>query len=109
MADTILVLNAGSSSLKFSVFLDGDPPIASVRGQLEGLFTLPHFVARNADGAVIGEKEWPSGTQLAHAGAVEFLFQWGREHWGSKTLWRQAIGSDMADGSSRVRCGSIRK
>ena len=29
MADAILVLNAGSSSLKFSVFLDGDPPQAA--------------------------------------------------------------------------------
>ena len=37
MADAILVLNAGSSSLKFSVFLDGEPPEPLLRGQLEGL------------------------------------------------------------------------
>ena len=86
MARSILVLNAGSSSLKFSMFLDGDPPTAFVRGQLEGLFTLPHFVARNADGAVIGEREWPSGTQLGHIGAVEFLFQWGRTTLGKQNI-----------------------
>ena len=86
MARSIFVLNAGSSSLKFSIFLDGDPPTAFVRGQLEGLFTLPHFVARNADGAVIGEREWPSGTQLGHTGAVEFLFQWGRTTLGKQNI-----------------------
>jgi hypothetical protein len=33
MTDTILVLNAGSSSLKFSVFLNGDPPLAGHAGE----------------------------------------------------------------------------
>jgi acetate kinase len=78
MADAILVLNAGSSSLKFSVFLDGEPPKPLLRGQLEGLFTQPRFVARDQTGAVIGEKQWEAGTQLGHEGAIEFLFTWGR-------------------------------
>src|SRR5438067_2466443 len=50
MADAILVLNAGSSSLKFSVFLGGEPPQPLLRGQLEGLLSEPHFVARDAGG-----------------------------------------------------------
>jgi acetate kinase len=37
MSDALLVLNAGSSSLKFSVFLDEEPPQLLVHGQLEGL------------------------------------------------------------------------
>ncbi|HEY7557040.1 MAG TPA: acetate/propionate family kinase [Candidatus Binatia bacterium] len=77
MSDALLVLNAGSSSLKFSVFLDEDPPQPLLRGQLEGLLTQPRFVARNST-VVIGEKEWPSGTKLGHQGAIEFLFAWGR-------------------------------
>jgi acetate kinase len=77
MSDALLVLNAGSSSLKFSVFLNEEPPQALLRGQLEGLLTQPRFVARNASG-VVGEKEWPSGTKLGHQGAIEFLFTWGR-------------------------------
>jgi acetate kinase len=77
MSDALLVLNAGSSSLKFSVFLNEEPPQPLLRGQLEGLLTQPRFVARNATG-VIGEKEWPSGTKLGHRGAIEFLFTWGR-------------------------------
>jgi acetate kinase len=76
MSDALLVLNAGSSSLKFSVFLNEEPPRPLLRGQLEGLLAQPRFVARNAT-SVIGEKEWPSGTKLGHQGAIEFLFTWG--------------------------------
>jgi len=78
MADAILVLNAGSSSLKFSVFLDGEPPEPLLRGQLEGLLTQPHFVARDHAGHVAGEREWPPDTRLGHDGAIAFLFTWGR-------------------------------
>jgi acetate kinase len=79
MADAILVLNAGSSSLKFSVFLEGEPPNLLLRGQLEGLFTAPRFMARNEGKEIIGDKEWPGGTKLGHDGAIEFLFDWGRK------------------------------
>src|SRR5262249_41586786 len=78
MADAILVLNAGSSSLKFSVFLDGEPPAPLLRGQLEGLLTRPHFVARDQASNVVGEKEWAEGTRLGHEGAIDFLLTWGR-------------------------------
>ena len=79
MADVLVVLNAGSSSLKFSVFLDGDPPRPLFRGQLEGILTRPRFLARDAAGNTVGEREWPVGTQLGHQGAIEFLFAWGRD------------------------------
>ena len=78
MSDALLVLNAGSSSLKFSVFLDQQPPQPFLRGQLEGLLTEPRFVARTND-STIGEKQWPAGTRLGHRGAIEFLFAWGRD------------------------------
>jgi acetate kinase len=77
MADALLVLNAGSSSLKFSVFIDEDPPRRLLRGQIEGLPTAPRFAARDA-GNVIAERAWPAGTRLGHQGAIEFLFAWGR-------------------------------
>lgn len=78
MANVILVLNAGSSSLKFSAFFDRAPPQPFVRGQLEALLTAPRFTARDGRGESIGEKEWPAGTNLGHAGAIEYLFEWGR-------------------------------
>ena len=78
MSDALLVLNAGSSSLKFSVFLDEEPPRLLLRGQTAERSTRPHFVARAA-GAVIGERDWPAGTQLGHEGAIDHLFDWGRD------------------------------
>jgi acetate kinase len=77
MSDALLVLNAGSSSLKFSVFLDVDPPQPLLRGRIEGLLTAPRFAAY-AGANLIAEKEWPAGTPLGHQGAIEFLFEWGR-------------------------------
>ncbi len=74
MTEAIAVLNAGSSSLKFSVFaaVDGDLQLR-LRGQLEGLFTAPRFVGKDADGVVLGEHSWPSGFQLGHEGAMSYL------------------------------------
>jgi acetate kinase len=77
MSDSILVLNAGSSSLKFSVFLKEDLKLL-IRGQIERILTKPHFIARTDSGEIVGEEDWPSGTNLGHGGAIEFLFKWGR-------------------------------
>ncbi len=78
MPDAILILNAGSSSLKFSVFRDSEPPELVVRGQLEALSSEPHFVARDAAGKVVEEHAWPEGASLGHQQAIEFLFDWGQ-------------------------------
>lgn len=78
MPDAILVLNAGSSSVKFSVFLDRERPELLLRGQIEGLFTQPRFVASDPAGKHIEERIWERGTKLGHPGAIEFLFGWGR-------------------------------
>ena len=80
MSDAIAVLNAGSSSLKFSLFAEAaDGPVVVVRGQAEGLQTSPRFVAKDASGAVIGEKAWGEGVALGHAGALEHLVAFLRE------------------------------
>ena len=65
MSDAIVVLNAGSSSIKFSLFLDrgGDLDL-DLRGQIEGIYTAPRFVAKGKDGATKSEKSWGDGTKL---------------------------------------------
>jgi acetate kinase len=74
MADAILVVNAGSSSIKFSVFVERNGTTALVlRGQIEGLYTRAHFVAKDAAGAMASEKTWDAGTKLGHDGAVDHL------------------------------------
>ena len=72
--DAIVVVNAGSSSVKFSLFTASDGDLALVaRGQAEGLFTSPRFVAKGADGAVLEEKKWGDGVELGHGGALDHL------------------------------------
>lgn len=78
MIDALLIVNAGSSSLKFSVFSSTDRPEMLLRGQLENLLTHPHFVARDGTGRTVGEQQWPWGTVLGHSGAVQYLIEWGR-------------------------------
>jgi len=80
MDRTIAVLNAGSSSLKFSIFFDRAGQLQLLfRGQVEGLFTEPRFLVRDHAGATVAEKEWPEGTRLGHEGAIEHLFGWATE------------------------------
>lgn len=80
MDGALLILNAGSSSLKFSLFRNANPPVLRLRGQLEALQTEPRFVARDAIGTVIEDHAWPSGEHLSHGQAVEFLLSWGSRH-----------------------------
>ena len=48
MTGAILVLNAGSSSLKFTLYASSaGGPRRLLRGQIEGLTTAPAFVARS--------------------------------------------------------------
>jgi acetate kinase len=77
MTDAILVLNAGSSSIKFSLFAEaGVEPGVVVSGQIEGIDTSPHFIAKNAAGHTVSEKRWAQGTTLGHDGAVAHIMEW---------------------------------
>ncbi len=82
MANAILVLNAGSSSIKFGVFSGGngaDPDLA-FRGQMEGIGSDPAFAVKDADGETIFEHdEWPRGSTLTHLGAVRFILEYLKE------------------------------
>jgi acetate kinase len=87
MSDAILVLNAGSSSIKFSIYLkQGDELEPHIGGQLEGLYTAPRFKATKAGAGVIGERQWEAGTPLGHDGAVGFLADFLREQLGDHRL-----------------------
>lgn len=74
MADLILVLNAGSSSLKFRGFdAGGAAPRLLLRGQVEGLGAEPHFTVSDATGERREEHRWPPGTRLGHDGAIAHI------------------------------------
>jgi acetate kinase len=78
MADALLILNAGSSSLKFTVYLDGERPEPLVEGQFQSLLTHPRFSARDGGGRLVGERDWGSGNVVGHEGAIAHLVAWGR-------------------------------
>jgi acetate kinase len=74
MPNAIAVLNAGSSSLKFSVFAERGSEFELIaRGQAEGLYTAPRFVARDGVGKLLSEKSWGPGVRLGHDGALDHL------------------------------------
>jgi acetate kinase len=102
MTDALLILNAGSSSLKFSVFRNCDPPELQLRGQLEALQTEPQFVAHNASGQVVDEYAWPAGSTLSHQDAIEFLLDWGQRRQ-SGDLRLAAAGHRVVHGGANFR------
>ncbi len=78
MSRAILVLNAGSSSIKFTIF-DYESAELSVRfeGQIEGIGTRPRFKIYTGAGTVAHEAAWenpPLGR--GHAYALERLADW---------------------------------
>ncbi len=98
MADAILVLNAGSSSLKFSLYtIDAGGPLLQERGQLEGLATAPRFTAVTAQGAPLGAREWNHA--LGHAGATTFLLDHLRDPLAAHRLL--AVGHRVVHGGTR--------
>lgn len=98
MADAILVLNAGSSSLKFSLFeIDGGAPELVQRGQLEGLTTNTQFVAKGPDGTTLAEHSWYRA--LGHDGAMTHLVEHLRASLAASTL--RAVGHRVVHGGVR--------
>jgi len=79
MSETILVVNAGSSSIKFQLFSvgTGDRLQRRLKGQIEGIGVHPHLVAKGADGASLIDKTWPpadaADVPAALGKVVEFL------------------------------------
>ena len=101
MSDTILVINACSSSIKFSVFgVAGDQLDQLdllVKGQVEGIGTAPRFVAWDNAGTVLVEAEWePVADGQGHANAFDILSAWLQKHLDGANLL--AVGHRVVHG-----------
>ena len=78
MSNSIHVLNAGSSSLKFCVYVaQVGGWRAAARGQVEGIGTTPRLLAKDEGGTVLAEKDLDAGVRDAR-GALETLTGWLR-------------------------------
>jgi acetate kinase len=76
VSDAILVLNAGSSSIKFSLFAFSgtvESLVFLLGGQLQGLQSTPQFKAKDAAGKILAEKQWLEGNPLGHDGAIAYI------------------------------------
>jgi len=74
MTDALLVLNSGSSSLKFSAFRVDDTALL-VRGQVEAIGTAPRFVLRGASGEVIDEQMLNDRDSFDHTQAIGLILE----------------------------------
>jgi acetate kinase len=83
MDDYALVLNAGSSSLKFCVFRrpgEKDWQIAA-RGQIEGIGTSPRLSVKDTQGQKLADNSLDAAVTDGHA-AIDALASWLRSKWG---------------------------
>jgi acetate kinase len=97
--DTILVVNAGSSSIKFSVFPGDDQPTRQriiCEGQYEGIGHRVHFSAKDSAGASLGDEHLPDGT--THEQALATLLGWLEGHFPNHRL--TAAGHRVVHGGS---------
>lgn len=100
MHDYALVLNAGSSSLKFSVFQRPETQqwkMAS-RGQIEGIGTSPRFSAKDTAGQLLGEAHLGNDVRDGRA-ALEALASWLRDTYGNARLL--GVGHRVVHGGAR--------
>jgi acetate kinase len=100
MAELILVLNAGSSSLKFCVYDTGGGAELSLllKGQVEGIGTRPRLRARNAGGQPLVDQTY-SVAEIPDVGvAVLRLGVWLREQFPGAVP--SAVGHRVAHGGA---------
>jgi acetate kinase len=87
MAEAVLTINAGSSSLKFSLYRVGDEgePAAALEGAIERIGTAPHMKAKDAGGRDLVDRRWQD-RGMDHAAFFRVLGQWLREQLGDTRL-----------------------
>lgn len=100
MNDYSLVLNAGSSSLKFCVYgrPSGGAWDLEARGQVDGIGTTPRFTAKDGAGASVADEELDVAVKDGRA-ALEVLATWLRGRYaGARVL---GVGHRVVHGGPR--------
>jgi len=99
MADFAVVLNAGSSSLKFSIY--GEPERSGwrleARGQIDGIGSSPRFTASDGAGVRLADERMDAGVD--GRGAFAALAAWLRSRYGGARVL--AVGHRVVHGGAR--------
>jgi acetate kinase len=95
--DTILVVNAGSSSVKFQVFGvdETNKLVRRVKGLFDGIGTLPRLRAEAGDGTSLVDQSFEPGQVADVAAALHMAGSWLRE---SQKVEPVAIGHRVVHG-----------
>jgi acetate kinase len=78
MSEAIVVVNAGSTSLKFAAYAvaaSWSLPLLC-RGEIESMESDPHFVVMDAAGKQLGAHEWGKDRAIDHKTALHFAITW---------------------------------
>jgi acetate kinase len=97
VTETILVINAGSSSIKFQLFLVAaqNELRRALKGQIEGIGVRPRLIAKNTEGETPIEEEWPVSEVATVPQALDKLVAFLRERLGTLPV---AIGHRVVHG-----------
>ena len=107
MDDYSLVLNAGSSSLKFCVFHrpEGKSWRLAARGQIEGIGTTPRLTAKDDTGTKLIDKDLSLDDVRDGNGAIEQLAVWLRSQYGGSRVL--GVGHRVVHGGVRFKGPTI--
>ncbi len=100
-SDFALVLNAGSSSLKFCVYLRsgaGEHWHLESRGQIEGIGTKPHLSAKDGENKKLADSALGSEVRDGRA-ALDALAQWLRSMYGGAKVL--GVGHRVVHGGAK--------
>jgi acetate kinase len=106
MDDYAVVLNAGSSSLKFCVYQrpEGDAWRLEARGQIEGIGTSPRFSAKDEAGAKVADEKLDAKVKDGRT-ALDSLAGWLRSRYaGARVL---GVGHRVVHGGAHYRGPTI--
>jgi acetate kinase len=78
MSDAILVVNSGSTSVKFAAYAMGAAGSLPVLcgGRIDSMQGDPHFVVKNEAGKPLAAHEWGEGHAIDHKTALHFVITW---------------------------------
>jgi acetate kinase len=98
MTETILVLNAGSSSIKFQLFAveTDDRLVRRMKGQVDGIGTRPRLFVKAKEGQVLVDESWPADAVGNVPTALDRVAAWLRPQLGGDLP--SAIGHRVAHG-----------
>lgn len=94
----LLVINAGSSSIKFTIYQTDTSYelIADVAGQIEGIGGQPSLTVKNPDGVVLINRTLTVDEAPNHRGAITIIRTWLREYFAGEILL--AVGHRVVHG-----------